>query len=205
MDKGGALRERGERLRDAAGAIGIMRAAKDAGVPYTTLRDYMAGGDMKLSIVAALARACGVTIDWIAHGGDRSPQGAAGYAASLPTPSAPIDLGWLSHRLGLTPVELVSFVALGDAMEPVIREGDVLVAHRLERAVLVAAVYAIDLEGSLVARRLEQLVDGTVILKADNPRYEAQVVAPGQERAFRVVGPIVWQAGPMRSGSDTAR
>ena len=35
------MRERGERLRQAAQAIGITRAAKAAGVPYTTLRDYM--------------------------------------------------------------------------------------------------------------------------------------------------------------------
>ncbi|KXV71880.1 repressor, partial [Acetobacter malorum] len=33
------MRERGERLREAAQSIGITHAAKAAGVPYTTLRD----------------------------------------------------------------------------------------------------------------------------------------------------------------------
>ncbi len=199
MDKEGVLRERGERLREAAGAVGIMQAAKRANVPYTTLRDYMAGGDMRLSIVAALARVCGVTVDWIANGGERGAQAAAeAPATAAPIQRPPVDLGWLSHRLGLAAGELVSFVALGDAMEPIIRDGDVLVAHRSERVVLVPAVYAVDVGGSLVARRLEQRADATIVVRSDNARYEVEVLQPGQESAFRVVGPVVWHAGPIR-------
>ena len=67
------MRERGERLRQAAQTIGITNAAKAAGVPYTTLRDYMNGQEMKLSAVAALARACGVSLDWITFGTGEAP------------------------------------------------------------------------------------------------------------------------------------
>ncbi len=196
-----ALRRRGERLREAANAFGIMRLAKAAGVPYTTLRDYMAGGDMKLSIVAALARACGVTIDWIAHGAESVTEviGPSKPAEASGSPCAPTDLAWLSSRLGIAAGDLVAFDADGDAMAPVIRDGDLLVAHRLERAVIAPAVYAVEVEGGLVARRLEQRVDGALVVRTDNPRYEPQVISPAQKRPFRIIGPVVWQAGPIRS------
>ena len=61
--RGDELRRRGERLRTAVDALGSRRVADEAGVPYTTLRGYMAGGDMKLSVLAAVARACGITIE----------------------------------------------------------------------------------------------------------------------------------------------
>ncbi len=200
MHKEDALRRRGERLRDAAGAIGIMRLAKDAGVPYTTLRDYMAGGDMKLSIVAQLARACGVTIDWIAHGTEADTK-VTGPSASEEEPRSsrtPIDLAWLSLRLGIVAGELVAFDAVGDAMAPVIRDGDLLVARRLERAVIAPAVYAIEVDGGLVARRLEQRVDGALVVRTDNPRYDPQILSPAEEKPFRIIGPVVWQSGPIR-------
>ena len=195
------LRERGERLRRAIEPIGSGKVAKDSGVPYTTLRGYMAGGDMKLSIVAAVARACGVTIDWIAHGDGHSAEGGD----VRPSPETgggdpdPINMAWLGRRLGLDTRELVSFVAHGDAMSPAIREGDLLIAQVLEQTVIAPAVYAIEIGGSLMARRLEQRVDGALVVRTDNPRYETQVLEKAKERAFRVVGPVVWHAGPIRS------
>ena len=201
MHKEDALRQRGDRLRDAASAIGIMRLAKDAGVPYTTLRDYMAGGDMKLSIVAALARVCGVTVDWIAHGGEAAAE-VIGPLHSGEGPASghkPVDLAWLSLRLGIAAEELVGFDAVGDAMAPVICDGDLLVARRLQRAVVAPAVYAVEIDGGLVARRLEQRVDGALVVRTDNPRYDPEVILPAQERPFRIIGPVVWQAGPLRS------
>ena len=202
--RGDELRRRGERLRTAVDALGSRRVADEAGVPYTTLRGYMAGGDMKLSVLAAVARACSITIDWIAYGRDADPDGPApddpaAAATSTTALAGSPDLHRLAVRLALQPADLVAFAAFGDAMEPAIRDGDILVAQRLERARIMPAVYAIESDGGLVARRIEQRVDGTLVVSTDNPRYERQVIEPGGNRSFRVLGPVVWFSGPLRS------
>ncbi len=205
------IRLRAERLRSAVGKIGAKRAAAEAGVPYTTVRDAISGGDMRLSTATALARVCGVTVDWIANGdGDGDavqpvnptdrPQGRVVDGRSeIPGGTEPIGLDWLARRLALPVAELVAFPVLGDAMEPTIRNGDILVARRSGSASVAAGIYAIEVDGSVIARRLEPRVDGTLVLGADNPRYAPQVVRSGPSRPFRVIGPVVWLSGTIRN------
>ena len=184
------LRLRGKRLRqavDAVDAVGSRRVAEAAGVPYTTLRGYMAGGEMKLSVLASVARACGVTIDWIAYGGGSTvaPVSSAGGdptgRVSVAADAGLLDLQRPAVRLGVDAGELVAFTAVGDAMEPTIRDGDLLVARPLER-VVAPAIYAIRTGDDIAARRLEHRVDGALIVNTDNPRHGAQVIPPGQEQ-----------------------
>ena len=206
-DAGGeVLRLRAERLRFAVGKVGAKRAAAEAGVPYTTVRDAMSGGDMRLSTAAALARVCGVTVDWIANGegeppdappiGPHGPVVDAGGAAV--GRREPVGMDWLADRLALPVTDLIAFPVLGDAMEPTLRDGDLLVAHRLERAVIVPAIYAIEVGGTVIARRLEQRLDGNLVVTTDNVRYEAQLLQVGEKCPFRIVGPVVWRGGPVR-------
>ena len=201
--------QRGERLRDAAAMIGITRVATEAGVPYTTLRGYMAGGDMKLSAIAALAKVCGVTIDWIAYGNEmaaapdgsriaRSSGAPDGVSTSAQFRSDLIDVRALGRELRIPVDELKVFHGRGDAMDPTVRDGDLLVARGRDHAVIAPGIYAIEVESELVARRLEQRVDGALVVSTDNPRYEPEVLGPAQDRPFRVFGPVVWLGGPLR-------
>lgn len=62
-------KERGERLRSAVRkAGGARRVAQRSGVAFGTLNNYLAGGEIKLTAAAALARACGVSLEWLATG-----------------------------------------------------------------------------------------------------------------------------------------
>ena len=206
---GDVLRLRAERLRSAVGKVGAKRAAAGAGVPYTTVRDAMSGGDMRLSTAAALARVCGVTVDWIANGGgdgvqpvdppDGPPGGVVDGRSAAAGEPGPIGLDWLAGHLALPVAELVVFPVLGDAMEPTVRDGDVLVARRSGSAVVVPGIYAIEVDGSVIARRLEPRVDGTLVVGTDNARYAPQVVRSGPSLPFRVIGPIVWLSGVIRN------
>ena len=208
---GDVLRLRAERLRSAVGKVGAKRAAAGAGVPYTTVRDAMSGGDMRLSTAAALARVCGVTVDWIANGGgggdgvqpvdppDGPPGGVVDGRSGAAGEPGPVGLDWLAGRLALPVAELFAFPVLGDAMEPTIRDGDVLVARRSGSLPVVPGIHAIEVDGSVIARRLEPRVDGTLVLGADNPRYAPQVVRSGPSWPFRVIGPVVWLSGMIRN------
>ncbi|MFT9091541.1 MAG: S24 family peptidase [Gluconacetobacter sp.] len=71
-DPDGSLDEvkaRAERLRSAVkNAGGNTQVAARAGMPFGTLNRYIAGRDMKASAMVALAKACGVSLEWLAEG-----------------------------------------------------------------------------------------------------------------------------------------
>ena len=78
--------ERTARLRDAVRlAGGNAVVAKASGVPLSTLSAYMDGRDMKVSRAAAIARACGVSLDWLATGrmADQAGQPPAALASTV--------------------------------------------------------------------------------------------------------------------------
>nr|WP_246523448.1 helix-turn-helix transcriptional regulator [Neoroseomonas eburnea] len=68
--KPGSLdRARGARVKEAIARVGTQKdAARLSGVAYGTITNYADGGEMKLSNAAALARATGVRLDWLATG-----------------------------------------------------------------------------------------------------------------------------------------
>jgi DNA-binding phage protein len=58
-----------ERLREAVErGGGPSKVARSSGVPLSTLNDYLAGTDIRLSRGARIAAACGVSLDWLVSG-----------------------------------------------------------------------------------------------------------------------------------------
>ena len=60
---------RAERLREASRFVGGNKAmSAKSGVPLSTLNNYLAGGDPKVSNFSLLAEAAGVSLDWLING-----------------------------------------------------------------------------------------------------------------------------------------
>ncbi|MBN3868019.1 LexA family transcriptional regulator [Gluconobacter kondonii] len=201
------MRERGERLREAAQAIGITHAAKAAGVPYTTLRDYMNGGEMKFSALASLARVCGVSLDWIAFG---AAGGSSSGAAEIQTTSTRqivvpwydnredglrIGRDWLQHAVPRDLSTLCLITNEGDAMEPTLSSGDLVIVDRGVTEVSGSALYALESAGTLMVRRLDPRLGGGVRVIADNHRYPPQDIAADRLDCFRLLGEVAWIGG----------
>ena len=201
------MRERGERLREAAQSIGITHAAKAAGVPYTTLRDYMNGGEMKFSALASLARVCGVSLDWIAFG--TAGGSTSGAAAVQTTSTRQIVVPWYDHhedglRIGrdwlqsVIPRDLTSLCLIsnaGDAMEPTLSSGDLVIVDRSITTVTGSALYALESAGAILIRRLDPKLGGGVRVIADNHRYPPQDVEADRLECFKLLGEVVWIGG----------
>ena len=88
---------RSRRLREAIGEAGGGKFVSSvSGVPYGTLNAYVAGGEMKVGTLLALASACNVRIEWIISGTgpmrpgqeERTPDQAYNYALK---PAEPAD------------------------------------------------------------------------------------------------------------------
>lgn len=208
------MRERGERLRQAAQSVGITHAAKAAGVPYTTLRDYMNGGEMKLTSLAALARVCGVSLDWIAYGTgstpdtppDRTGQPAIRGGSQVVIPwidsqdeGLRISRNWLDTTISRDSAGLRLVSVSGDAMTPTLRDGDLALIDTGARQIKGGAIYALDVGDGIMIRRLEKRLGGGIRALSDHDRYPPQDLTQSEADELIILGEVVWAGGPPRS------
>ncbi|KXV00255.1 peptidase [Gluconobacter potus] len=84
------LSERTERLKTAVRqAGGNTQVSIRSHVPLNTLNRYIAGREMKVSALVALAKACGVSVEWLAKGVEVAPSEEAAEVQTSATIAAP--------------------------------------------------------------------------------------------------------------------
>jgi len=97
-----------------------------------------------------------------------------------PAVEATYRLSWL-HQQRLFPGDLKRFKVTGSSMEPLLFEGDTILVNTAENTpdlLRDGKVYAIRYGRELRVKRLYRRLDGTLILRSDNPRYEDETVPP---------------------------
>lgn len=105
---------------------------------------------------------------------------------------------WVRTTLRLNPSWLLLIEAVGDSMEDTISDGDLLLVNTHEPRIKENAIYAISVNGNLLVKRIQLKLDGTLVVKSDNPRYDAEVVPPNEADQLRVIGQVVWHGGLVR-------
>lgn len=88
--------------------------------------------------------------------------------------------------------------ATGDSMEPTIRDGELLLVDTDATGIQSGRIYVIAVDDSILVKRIVQRVDGSLLIKSDNPAYEPEVMRPGTNEPARIVGQVIWQGGPVR-------
>jgi phage repressor protein C with HTH and peptisase S24 domain len=106
---------------------------------------------------------------------------------------------WVRNTLHRRPQNLALLEATGDSMDPTIRDGDILLVDTSTRDIQSSRVYVLQVNGALLVKRIQVRLDGSLVVKSDNPSYEAEVVRPDERSPLSIVGQVVWQAGPVRS------
>lgn len=193
---------------------GPTRAGEVAHVTRQTVSNWTTG---KTSIgveeALALATACGVSLDWIATGYMRRPDlAASGNGEASGTfavvhryepgktgelvqieheglSSIVFSEGWL-ERLGMKPGDAALIQATGDAMAPTIQDGSLLLVDRSAKKITGDGIYVLCRAGTFTVRRAQVLVDGAVMLLADNPRYHAERVEAAQVETIAIAGRV---------------
>lgn len=102
---------------------------------------------------------------------------------------------WIRAAFGIEPDALGMEVAVGESMEPTIRDGDLLLLDTTDRAVGGFGVYVVEVAGERLVKRVQRKVDGSLILISDNPSYQADTVSPELAADVVVVGRVVWVGG----------
>jgi phage repressor protein C with HTH and peptisase S24 domain len=106
---------------------------------------------------------------------------------------------WVRTVLRRNPAHLALIECRGDSMEPTLRDGDVLMVDTSVMEVRSSRIYVLEVEGNLLVKRIQRMLDGRLRIASDNPRYEAELLTPSDRDPLRIVGEVVWQSGLARS------
>jgi transcriptional regulator with XRE-family HTH domain len=99
---------------------------------------------------------------------------------------------WLNEHLQHTSGELVSVRVIGDSMAPTLADSDCILIDRAVRTVDADGIYVLQLYQRRVVKRVQHLMDGSLVLISDNPAYDKEVIARDRARDVLVMGRMVW-------------
>lgn len=99
---------------------------------------------------------------------------------------------WVRHALGVQQSDLALISVKGDSMEPTLSNGDLILLDMHQGKIEDNAIYALQHNGTLLVKRIQRRMDGSVVVSSDNPRYEAETIGAEGVGALRVVGRVVW-------------
>lgn len=102
------------------------------------------------------------------------------YDLSEESEPATYRLSWI-QRMKLNPEKLKRFKVRGDSMEPLLFPGDTVLVNQAEndiKELLDGKVYAIRYGNDLRVKRLFRKLNGSLILRSENPLYQDEEVTP---------------------------
>lgn len=216
----GKLNEKLRELRERLG-LSQDQLAKRLGVSQQAVANWEAGlsaplrrrrEDLASALGVSLAELMGQTSTHVIalHPDDPLPEGsvpikvhkvrfAAGdghqvtYEVDEEEYTLPYQLSWL-REIGVRPENARRFTVSGDSMEPVIFAGDkvlVDISDNDPRRIIDGKVYAIRYGDNLRIKRLYRRLDGTLILRSDNPAYKDEEVPPQlAEEHISIIGRV---------------
>ena len=98
---------------------------------------------------------------------------------------------WLKVSLGLSPDHAAVISVSGNSMEPFLNDGDLILIDTGVNKVVNNDIYVIQYDDSLLIKRIQRNMDGTVIVKSDNPHYEPETFRGEMAQRLRVIGRLV--------------
>lgn len=100
---------------------------------------------------------------------------------------------WVMRSMGLDPRRLALIDVRGDSMSPTINDGDLILLDTREGQQTTEGIYAINLAGGLLVKRIRLRLSGSVEVISDNERYGTETISGDQLGQLHIVGRVVWQ------------
>lgn len=205
--------EVGRRIRMLFERLGGPKAAVATDKSIRSLQRYFSGAEPPASVVKALAKATGVSADWILFGGEEptlqpSGNGNSNQFVYVPkfdavdthkgignetSQSSAIAMreSWL-RGIGTDPANACLLAFSGDSMEPTIRDGDLLLIDRSVDQVIDHGIYVLLVGGRMLVKRVQLRHDGSLVLRNDNSAYEVETVSADEASRLVIEGRVRW-------------
>lgn len=124
---------------------------------------------------------------------ERTAADAGGFVPEAADDTLLFKIDWLRGELGSKPENLMQIRVSGDAMEPTLRAGDVILIDRRARTPDREGIYILRMGGMLLAKRIQALPGGKVRVISDNPMFAPwEVDISDAASDLSIVGRVVW-------------
>jgi phage repressor protein C with HTH and peptisase S24 domain len=97
---------------------------------------------------------------------------------------------WIRQELGLDPSHILLIQAIGDSMNPTFNAGALLLVNTKVDRIKNDSIYVINRDDELIVKRIQDLWNGQIKIKSDNPKYEPLIIQ--KTDAIKIVGEVVW-------------
>ena len=195
----------------------VVAAAQAVGISDNAIYKWLAGrGQPSVSNLVALARAARVSIEWLATG-EESRQSAQAVTRAVEhgdfifmprnrirfssgrdgvlrsdqvVDSIAFRAEWVKKRLSTESRDLLLIEVVGDSMAPTVKDSDLILADLAEPRFKQDGIYLLRHDSGLAVKRIQRRPDGKLLVRSDNPKYEAMVVATAS-----IIGRVIWIGG----------
>lgn len=99
---------------------------------------------------------------------------------------------WVRNTLGVAQKDLVLISVKGDSMEPALSNEDLILVDMRKNRVEDNAIYVLQLNDTLLVKRIQHKLDGSLHVMSDNARYETEIVSAEGAVDLNVLGRVVW-------------
>ena len=209
------------RLKEALGSTTPYAFAKKCGISESLVRKYLSGSSLpSIERAWVMARAAGVSLDWLADGSAPSPAAisqvkeddtyayvplydarcSAGNGAWNERSSVLVNLSFTRYSLrkkGLRPADLACLRVDGDSMTGLLEDGDTVMIDQRRNTLEGEGVYVVMLDDHLYAKRLQRQFDGSILIISHNTAYKEMTVPRDRLAELQIIGHVVWAGGWM--------
>lgn len=98
---------------------------------------------------------------------------------------------WINQK-GLSAKDLMVIRITGDSMEPTIKDGALALVDGNQEQLKADGIYVLQMDGHLIAKRVQQDLSGGVYIKSDNKAYDTIQLAHQELENLFVIGRVVW-------------
>lgn len=99
---------------------------------------------------------------------------------------------WIRDFLRVPKKDLALLTVKGDSMSPSLSDGDMILVDLRTSRIEDSAIYVLEFEDALLVKRIQRMLDGSVVIKSDNQFYDPEVLSKDRVEALKVVGRVVW-------------
>jgi phage repressor protein C with HTH and peptisase S24 domain len=166
---------------------------KDKSLDYQFMSKYVAAEPAQTYTINAPADGIVSIPEW--HIEFSAGNGGANYEVDQLADPATYRLEWFAKER-INPTDCKRFKVRGDSMESTLFDGDTILVNLGEQQIVDGKVYAIRYGNDLRVKRLYRRLDGTIVLRSDNPQYPEESVPPGDaQEQIAVIGRVRDKSG----------
>lgn len=99
---------------------------------------------------------------------------------------------WVRRATGRNPKNIIKALAEGDSMAPTIGDGAELLIDKTDDRLANGKIYALNVDGQLIVKRIHRPVKGGIVLISDNKEYPAEEISADSQTEIQIIGQVVW-------------